>query len=95
MPTKKDSGTSGTEGDGGQAEVQAAFDAEQEQGFRGVRADPTPLDNYTLPGVTSDAPTPETDPALIKDTELVYGGPDGQTVIGSDKPGDAPDGGAA
>ena len=53
MATKKD--------DSGAAEVQAKVDAENEQGFRGVRVDPTPLENYTLQGVTSGKPTPETD----------------------------------
>ena len=47
--------------DSGEAEVQAKVDAENEQGFRGTRVDPTPLENYTLSGVTSGAPTPETD----------------------------------
>ena len=47
--------------DSGAAEVQAKVDAENEQGFRGVRVDPTPLENYTIAGVTSGAPTPETD----------------------------------
>lgn len=53
MVTKKD--------DSGAAEVQAKVDAENEQGFRGTRVDPTPLENYTLDGVTSGEPTPETD----------------------------------
>jgi hypothetical protein len=47
--------------DSGAAEVQAKVDAENEQGFRGTRVDPTPLENYTLAGVTSGKPTPETD----------------------------------
>jgi hypothetical protein len=50
-------------GDGGAAEVQARVDKELEQGFRGVEADPTPNENYTVAGVTSGAPTPETDEA--------------------------------
>jgi hypothetical protein len=33
----------------------------QEQGFIGVAADPTPNENYTVAGVTSGKPTPETD----------------------------------
>ena len=53
MASKKD--------DGGAAEVQEKVDAENEQGFRGTRVDPTPLENYTLEGVTSGKPTPETD----------------------------------
>ena len=40
--------------------VKEAVDAETEQGFRGVRTDPTPNENYTVKGVTSGAPTPET-----------------------------------
>lgn len=40
---------------------QRVIDKETEQGFRGVEVDPTPNDNYTLAGVTSGAPTPETD----------------------------------
>ena len=47
--------------DSGEAEVQAKVDAENEQGFRGARVDPTPLENYTVDGVTSGKPTPETD----------------------------------
>jgi hypothetical protein len=53
MATKKD--------DSGAAEVQAKVDAENAQGFSGTRVDPTPLENYTLDGVTSGKPTPETD----------------------------------
>ena len=48
-------------GDGGAAEVQAKVDEAQAQGYEGVRVDPTPLENYTLNGVTSGKPTPETD----------------------------------
>ena len=44
--------------------LQEAFDAEHEQGFRGTKVDPTPNHAYTLAGVTSGEPTPETDPAL-------------------------------
>lgn len=50
------------DGDGGTGEVQAAVDRETEQGFRGVETDPTPNENYTVDGVTSGKPTPETDP---------------------------------
>lgn len=42
-------------------EVQERADRETEQGFRGVEVDPTPNENYTVAGVTSGAPTPETD----------------------------------
>ncbi len=48
-------------GDLGVAEVKERVDRENEQGFVGVKVDPTPNENYTLQGVTSGAPTPETD----------------------------------
>lgn len=41
--------------------VQDAVDEETERGFNGVEVDPTPNENYTLSGVTSGKPTPETD----------------------------------
>ncbi len=44
--------------------VQSAVDQETKQGFRGVEVDPTPNEAYTVAGVTSGQPTPETDPAL-------------------------------
>jgi hypothetical protein len=40
---------------------------ETKQGFRGVEVDPTPNENYTLQGVTSGAPTPETDDGAAED----------------------------
>lgn len=40
--------------------VQDRVDRETEQGFRGVEVDQTPNEAYTLKGVTSDQPTPET-----------------------------------
>lgn len=43
------------------AEVQAKADQEAELGYRGIEADPTPNENYTVAGVTAGAPTPETD----------------------------------
>jgi len=52
--------------DGGAAEVQANVDKENERGFAGERVDPTPRDNYTLSGVTSGKPTPETDEGAAK-----------------------------
>jgi hypothetical protein len=48
------------------AEVQEKVDKETEQGFRGTEVDPVPNENYTVAGVTSGAPTPETDPALAR-----------------------------
>ena len=50
--------------DSGEAEVQANVEEANEQGFLGTRVDPTPLENYTLGGVTSGKPTPETDDKL-------------------------------
>lgn len=42
---------------------QEMIDRETEQGFRGVEVDSTPNEAYTLQGVTSGMPTPETDDA--------------------------------
>lgn len=47
--------------DAGQAEVQAAFDEAEEKGYFGTTPDDTPNENYTLQGVTSGKPTPETE----------------------------------
>lgn len=46
----------------GNAAVQSYVDTLNEQGYSGTAGDPTPNDNYTVAGVTSGAPTPETDP---------------------------------
>jgi len=51
-----------SQNDKAEAQVQAKVDEELEQGFRGVRVDPTPSENYSVAGVTSGKPTPETDP---------------------------------
>jgi hypothetical protein len=51
----------GDDGDAGQKQDQSAMDQEQEQGFRGIKVDPTPDEHYTVAGVTSGKPTPETD----------------------------------
>lgn len=59
-PEQKSAGK-GKGGDLGASEVQKIVDKEQEQGFVGQKVDPTPNENYTLAGVTSGAPTPETD----------------------------------
>jgi hypothetical protein len=55
--------------DVGQAEVQAKVDEANEQGFVGTEVDPTPDENYSLKGVTSGAPTPETDAAAKAEAE--------------------------
>lgn len=47
--------------DAGAADVQAQVDEMNEQGLVGHEVDPTPNENYTLKGVTSGKPTPETD----------------------------------
>jgi hypothetical protein len=49
------------------AEVQKRVDEETEQGFRGIETDPTPNENYTVQGVTSGKPTPETDAGAAED----------------------------
>ena len=46
--------------------VREAFEVETGQGFRGMVSDPTPNDHYTVGGVTSDKPTPETDRNLAR-----------------------------
>jgi hypothetical protein len=46
---------------GGAGEVAEKLQAEQEQGYRGVAVDPTPNEAYSVKGVTSGMPTPETD----------------------------------
>lgn len=51
-------------GDAGQAEVTQRVEEENARGYRGETPDPTPNENYTVKGVTSGAPTPETDPEL-------------------------------
>lgn len=45
----------------GASEVQAAFDEASEKGYFGHSPDETPRENYTLKGVTSGKPTPETE----------------------------------
>lgn len=47
--------------DAGQAEVQKNFDEANEKGYFGETPDDTPNENYTLQGVTSGKPTPETE----------------------------------
>ncbi len=45
----------------GAAEVQAKSDEASAQGYFGETVDKTPRENYTLGGVTSGKPTPETE----------------------------------
>lgn len=46
--------------------VQAQTDAAEDRGVLGVEVDPTPNENYTVAGVLSGAPTPETDRAAAQ-----------------------------
>ncbi len=55
--------------DAGEAQLQAQFDQEEAQGYRGVVADPTPNSAYTAAGVAAGEPTPETDAQAAKDAE--------------------------
>lgn len=58
----------------GQAEVQKRFDEEAAQGLSGVEVDPTPNENYTVAGVTSGKPTPETDPKAAEKADAASRG---------------------
>lgn len=49
------------DGDSGAAEIQARFDKANAKGYFGETPDATPNENYTLAGVTSGKPTPETE----------------------------------
>lgn len=53
--------------------VQETVNQEQEQGYRGTKVDPTPNEAYTVQGVTSGQPTPETDPALAREAAAEAG----------------------
>lgn len=58
-----------TPGAGAQAdpEVQKRFDEAAEKGYLGVETDPTENVAYTVAGVTSGQPTPETDEGQRKE----------------------------
>lgn len=58
---KKSDQKASSTGDLGKAELQARADKEAEQGYHGEVADPTPNHAYTVAGVVSGEPTPETD----------------------------------
>lgn len=49
-------------------EIQSTVELETKQGFRGTEVDSTPNENYTVKGVTSGAPTPETDAKAARDS---------------------------
>jgi 3-mercaptopyruvate sulfurtransferase SseA len=61
MPARKQQDDPEQVADQAVEEVQATVDAENEQGFIGQQVDPTDRANYTVGGVISGAPTPETD----------------------------------
>jgi hypothetical protein len=61
MPARKQQDDPEQVADQAAEEVQKTVDAENEQGFIGQQVDPTDRANYTVGGVTSEAPTPETD----------------------------------
>lgn len=72
MAEKKES----AKADAGAAQVQSKMDEWTAQGYRGVAVDPTPNEAYTVAGVTSGAPTPETDAAAEADArEVLNPGP--------------------
>lgn len=56
-----------TPDDGVAQAIQKATDEAEEQGYFGTAVDPTPNENYTLKGVTSGAPTPESDPQYARE----------------------------
>lgn len=51
-------------GDLGASQVAKTLNEWNDQGFRGVKVDPTPNEAYTVAGVTGGAPTPETNDDL-------------------------------
>jgi hypothetical protein len=59
--SRQSKATQETPDDGVAQAIQKATDEAEEQGYFGTAVDPTPNENYTLKGVTSGAPTPETD----------------------------------
>lgn len=61
MAEKTTKTTADRKGDAGEAEVQARFDEANEKGYFGETPDETPNEHYTLQGVTSGKPTPETE----------------------------------
>lgn len=69
--TKSESKTETTQttasGDAGETEVQEKFDEINEQGFIGTKVDPTENEAYTVAGVTSGMPTPETNADAAKE----------------------------
>lgn len=54
--------------------LEAEVDELADQGYFGTTPDPTPNDNYTVAGVTSDKPTPETDEKLAAEARRAVRG---------------------
>lgn len=65
--------TKGSSSTADKATIEERVNKEQTQGFRGVEVDPTPNENYTVQGVISGAPTPETDVESAKDVRSATG----------------------
>lgn len=64
MANDKTQTSTPTHGSAPGAKEMAQAEAEHRaQGYIGIAVDPTPNENYTVKGVTSGAPTPETDSA--------------------------------
>ncbi|MET9550538.1 hypothetical protein ABZY36_35335 [Streptomyces sp. NPDC006627] len=59
--SRQNKATQDTPDDGVAQEIQRVTDEAEEKGYFGAAVDPTPNENYTLKGVTSGAPTPESD----------------------------------
>jgi hypothetical protein len=55
--------------------VDKAVNEAAEQGYYGTATDPTPRENYSVAGVTSGAPTPETDEKAAADAREAVGQP--------------------
>lgn len=53
--------------------TEGQMEMETRQGFRGTEVDPTPNENYTVAGVISGAPTPETDAAHAESVRRATG----------------------
>lgn len=62
LDTVTDSAAPNTEKVEPSTDVAGEFNADPANGYFGVQVDPTPNENYTVAGVISGKPTPETDP---------------------------------
>lgn len=64
--------------------LQKKSDEIQKQGYDGIVTDPTPNEHYTVEGVTSGKPTPETDADLYEEARgAAYGNPHKSTELPS------------